>query len=171
MVHTRGSKQNKLKYMWRQPFVSNWRPVSSNPILTQRTPMGDWNAAFAHQNCTKKTNKLPRFGSTFGPGFWFPFWAPNVFFSILTPPKTGPQNRNPKTRKNAPTGASNFRTVYSGLFLTAPGVQHALDVASSMSILDILRNNLAFSTPGLRRFVCMNSLTFRFQKWGAKLKT
>ena len=62
---------------------------------------------------------------------------------------------------------------YSGLFLTAPGVQHALDVASSMSILDILRNNLllAFSTPGLRRFVCMNSLTFRFQKWGAKLKT
>ena len=143
------------------------------PYLDSTHAMGDWNAAFAHQNCTKKTNKLPRFGSTFGPGFWFPFWAPNVFFSILTTPKTGPQNRNPKTRKKAPTGASNFRTVYSGLFLTAPGVQHALDVASSMNILDILRNNLllAFSTPGLRRFVCMNSLTFRFQKWGAKLKT
>ena len=158
--------------MWHQPFVSNWRPTSSNPILTQRTPWETGTRPLLIK-ITPKTNKLLRFGSTFGPGFWFPFWTPNVFFSILMPPKTGPQNRNPKKRKKAPTGASNFRAVYSGLFLTAPGIQHALDVASSMSILDILRNNLplAFPTPGLRRFVCMNSLTFRFQKWGAKLKT
>ena len=157
--------------MWHQPFVSNWRPTSSNPILTQRTPWETGTRPLLIK-IAPKNKQIAQVRFHFWARILVPFWAPNVFFSILTPPKTGPQNRNPKKRKKAPTGASNFRAVYSGLFLTAPGVQHALDVASSMTILDILRNNLplAFSTPGLRRFVCMNSLTFRLQKWGREIE-
>ena len=81
--------------------------------------MGDWNAAFAHQNCTKKTNKLPRFGSTFGPGFWFPFWAPNVFFSILTPQKPAPKTGTRKSAKKRPLAPAIF-----GRFTAASSWQH-----------------------------------------------
>ena len=84
------------------------------PYLDSTHAMGDWNAAFAHQNCTKKQTNCPGSVPLLGPDFGSHFGH-----QMLTPPKTGPQNRNPKRGKKAPTGASNFRAVYSGLFLTA----------------------------------------------------
>ena len=58
-------------------------------------------ARSVHCLVQKKRNK---------PGFRFPFWAPHVFFSNLTPPKTGPQNRNPKKRKKS----AHWRQQFSG---------------------------------------------------------
>ena len=158
--------------MWHQPFVSNWRPTSSNPILTQRTPWETGTRPLLVK-IAAKNKQIAQVRFHFWARILVPILGTKCFLFYSNAPKNRSPKQNPKKRKKAPTRATNFRAVYSGLFLTAPGIQHALDVASSMSILDILRNNLplAFSTPGLRRFVCMKSLTFRFQKWGAKLKT
>ena len=66
--------------MWHQPFVSNWRPTSSNPILTQRTPWETGTRPLLIK-IAPKNKQIAQVRFHFWARILVPFWAPNVFFS------------------------------------------------------------------------------------------
>ena len=95
--------------MWHQPFVSNWRPTSSNPILTQRTPWETGTRPLLIKIAPKnKQIAQVRFH------FWARILVPILGTKCFLFYSNGPKNRSPKQEPEKGQKSAHWRQQFSG---------------------------------------------------------
>ena len=95
--------------MWQQPFVSNWRPTSSNPILTQRTPWETGTRPLLIKIAPKnKQIAQVRFH------FWARILVPILGTKCFLFYSNAPKNRSPKQEPEKGQKSAHWRQQFSG---------------------------------------------------------